>query len=150
MKRSAALCLLLCAALCLTACAGQTYSDQGLSLELSGEFTRETREPYTACYRSGELAVFTLRQEFELFQGGDVEVDLPFFAAYMLEQYGGQGQVCQEDGLTWFRFAQGGYAHYIFAYEAADAFWIVEFSCSETAAENLENTIFTAAKTVKV
>ena len=155
--RKRILALLLCTVLLLsTGCAAKakTFSAKDFTITLTEDFQETAYDTYDASYQSDSMAVYVLRQEFELFEGGDVEVDLEFFTEYMISVHNLDVEPQTKDRLFYFVFEKevnsNTFTYYAFAYEANDAFWLVQFCCETKNVEKLEKSIFQYAKSVKV
>ena len=155
--RKRILALMLCAVLLLsTGCSAQTkeFSVKELTITLTEDFQEASYPSYDGSFESRDMAVYILREEFELFDGGDVEVDLAYYTDLLIEGNGLDVQTQSKDGLTYFVFdkdANGdAYTYYAFTYEGDDAFWLVQICCRTENAEKLESTVLQYAKSVKV
>ena len=150
------LALILCVLLLCTGCSAKAkdFTKEGLTLTLTEDFKEQTDNTYTAYYLSDTVAVYALREEFELFEGGDVEVDLPYYMDLVIETNGLDSEPQEKDGLIYFVFEKkvnsNDFTYYAFAYEGSDAFWLVQFCCETKNVQKLESTIFQYAKSVKV
>ena len=155
--RKRILALLLCIVLLASAgCSAQPkdFSKEGLTITLTEDFKEQNDKSYTAYYLSDTVAVYALREEFELFEGGDVEVDLPYYMDLVIEANGLDSKPQEKNDLLYFVFEKevkdNDFTYYAFVYEGSDAFWLVQFCCETKNAEKLEDTIFQYAKSVKV
>lgn len=151
------LALLLCTVLLLsTGCSAQTkdFTVKELTITLTEEFKEASYNTYDGSFESRNMAVYILREEFELFDGGDVEVDLTYYTDLLIEGNGLDVQAQSKEGLTYFVFDKNAdgdaYTYYAFTYEGTDAFWLVQICCRTENAEKLESAVFQYAKSVKV
>lgn len=115
----------------------QTFACQDLRITLTEEFMPAVSEGYTACYSSGDTAVFVLREDFSAMEGFE-ELSLAEYGAMVLANNGLGGTVAEEAGLTTFEAvatdAAGTDFYYCCGlYKGVDAFWMVQIT---TAADN--------------
>ena len=127
-----------------------------MEITLTDDFSKTSIEGYTVCYDSAEVAVFALKENFDLMDG---------LEDYTIEQYGelvlqnnsfdSSVKLLSNDGLTYFDYEYANpetndtYYYFTVLYKAPDAFWTVQFT---TLSEDIEDYIqsFTDwAKTVE-
>ena len=154
-----ALALLLCGCSTETepaAPAEQTFSVAGMNITLTEAFYEKEHVSYTMCYTSDDIAVFTLREEYALFNNTD------FSSASTLEEYAGlvwnanqfSGNVplVTDGDLKYFEydFVSGGneYTYRTYVFKDAEGFWLVQFSCFTDRYEALQDTMHSYAATV--
>jgi hypothetical protein len=132
----------------------KTFTAEGMSITLNENFSKDAVDMFTACYSSGEAAVFALKEPFTLMDG---------LENYTLEQYGQlvlqtNGMTDFElqtvDGILYFEYEADNEAdkttYYYFStlHKATDAFWLVQFACDTKDAEELNPSFIQWAKSV--
>lgn len=111
-----------------------------MSIVLTKGFTDSYMEGYSGCFDSETAAVFVTREEFSLMEG---------LKDYTLDEYGKlvldsnkdlfpEGtEIKTEDGLTYYEHsyfdeeAEEGYNYFGVLLKSDEAFWVVEFACSD-------------------
>lgn len=156
--------ILLAAAVFSLACCGladptkgkeKVFTKEGMSITLTDSFRETEQEGYTICCDSSRIAVFGLREGFDLLEGME---------NYTLEQYGeavrsanaqrNPGQLFLENGVTGFEYeytdeATGVTYRYLTAvYKAGTAFWFMQFSCTAKLYDHYRPVFFEYAKSV--
>ncbi len=116
----------------------QLFQKNGMNITLTNdfyEFTDEyTGEGFTACYASGDVAIFAIEERFDAYEGLD---------EYTLDEYGmdiiiGNGfgdsvQLKKNGALCWFEYestdaeTNENYHYSAYLYKERDAFWMVQF-----------------------
>jgi len=115
----------------------RTFESQGLQITLTEEFLPTDADGYTACYSSGETAVFVLREDFSAMEDF-AELSLEDYGAKVLASNGLDGTVTlkEEGGLTTFDWVttdvQTGTDYYYCCglYKGSDAFWMVQVTAA--------------------
>ncbi len=136
--------------------APEVFSTNGMEITLTNEFYDSESEGFTACYDSGEVAVFVLREDFSLLEG---------FEDYTLEEYGNlvvdnnnfqtNVQLKNVDGLTTYEYEWTNpenndvYKYFAVVYKGPDAFWLVQFATFSDNYEIRYNDFIQWAKSVK-
>ena len=132
----------------------KTFTAEGMSITLNENFSKDAVDMFTACYSSGEAAVFALKEPFTLMDG---------LENYTLEQYG--QLVLQTNGMTDFELQtvegilcfeyeadneadKTTYYYFSTVHKATDAFWLVQFACDTKDAEELIPSFIQWAKSV--
>ena len=110
----------------------KTFSNEGISITLTGEFSKVDFEDYTVCYGSKDVAVFTLEEKFSLMPGASL-LNLNQYAHMVMNSSEVDSTIETKNGLTYFEYEGTDpdtgeiYAYYVFMYKETDAFWIVQF-----------------------
>ena len=132
--------------------AATTFSSEGMNITLPDEFEEVKVGTYTAAYDSEDVAVFALRESFNLIVGSE---------NYSLRQYAqsvidvnnlGSAEITESDGLTHFEYenkTNGGSFKYIaYVYKTDDAFWLIQFAATDKNVEKYADQITEWAKSV--
>lgn len=132
----------------------ETFSCRDMSITLTEDFKEVNISGYTTAYESKDVAVFVLREGFNLMAGAE---------NYTLKQYADlviqtnklkSVPVKTNDGLTYFTYEyknpQTGdtYQYFSYVYKSDNAFWLVQFAALEDNADKYEKNITKWAKTV--
>ena len=127
----------------------QTFDRAGMHITLTDGFIEKDHVSYTACFTSDDIAVFTLLEEYSLFDNTD------FSAASSLEEYAGlvwsanqfSGNVplVVDGDLKYFEydFISNGneYTYRTYVFKAAEGFWLVQFASFTDRYEELKDTM---------
>lgn len=133
----------------------KVFSGEGMSIVLTDSFYESDMESgYTVVYDSANVAVFALKEDFSLIEGGE---------NYTLEQYGEAVLISNSmtdteyqhtDGLTYFTYdatnpeTNVDYTYNAFVFKADDAFWLVQFATLKEEADTYHPQIIEWAKTI--
>lgn len=132
--------------------ADKTFTKSGMSITLTEEFAEKEYVSYTSTYESTDIAVYTLKEEFTLFGGVDYSLDA--YTDLVISANGMSEQVQHKDGLTYFTYQQDvngkSFQYYAFTYKGEDAYWLIQFACTQDNSSKLESDIFQYAKSVEV
>ena len=132
--------------------AEKSFTKSGMSITLTEEFNEKEHVSYTAVYESTEVAVYTLKEEKSLF--GGVNYTLEQYTDLVIQANGLDIDAKEKDGLTYFEYEKevnGKNFHYVaFTFEAEDAYWLVQFACTQDQTSEHEADIFKYAKSVEV
>ena len=131
------------------------FSTNGMTITLTDNFRKTVVPDYTACYESKDVAVFVVKEEFDLFDG---------FGDYTLEEYGtliiegnaldSSVKLQNKNGLTSFEYQaiseEDGklYNYYVVVYKASDAFWMIQFVTVKSNSQSYQKSIIDWAKSV--
>lgn len=132
----------------------KTFSSNGMSLTLTTGFRETSMEGYTVCYDSKDVAVFVLREGFDLVPGVS-ELTLDEYVELVRESNKGKDGVTvgREGNLPCmeYRSTNDGtiYYYYTVMYKSSDAFWLVQFATKDANAKELRPRFVEWAKTVK-
>lgn len=132
----------------------KAFEKSGMSITLTNQFTEKEHLSYTSIYDSKNMAVYTLKEEFSLFEAFDSDLTLDEYADLVVEANKLTCEKQYKDDLTYFLYEKEAngkqMSFYAFVYEGDDAFWLIQFACESDNAEKLEDRIFTYAKSVNV
>lgn len=132
----------------------KTFSDEGMTITLTGEFVEFDEEAYTVCYGSRDVAVLAIEEKFAILPGANA-LNLKQYAHAVMNASGVSSEVKTEQGLTYFEYdstdAENGeiYHYYTFVYKGKDAFWIIQFGMDANQVEDYHEQVFEWAATVK-
>lgn len=130
----------------------KNFSKAGLTITLTNKFHEKEMVSYTAVYNSESIAVFALKEEKSLLEGG--ELTLEEYADLVISNNQLDATVKETEGLTSFTFEKhvnGKDCTYFAAvYKGNDAYWLLQFSCESTKYEGLKSTVIKYAKSVTV
>lgn len=117
----------------------ETFSNEGMTITLTNDFSFVRHEDFTACYTDGKYSVLAIREDFSLFGEGIT------FEEYMeLVLYDADPEIKPFDyeGITCLQYYSdaGGeeYGYFVAVFEAEDAFWCVNFAAE---ADDFENAL---------
>ena len=127
-----------------------------MTITLTNQFVEASYEGYTVCYDSSNMAVFALKEEFNLMDG---------LESYTLEQYGelvlsnnslaSTSELQNDQGITYFDYrytnpeTNDNYYYFTTLHKAEDAFWIVQFVVLEKDAQQYRQTFIDWANTLE-
>lgn len=133
----------------------ETYTIEDMQITLTDKFEETFFEGYTAVYDSKDVAVFMIKEEFELFDDFDFYT-VKEYGNLVLETNGFDSSVKLQtyDGLTYFEYeAQNDenetYTYFAVLYKGTDAFWVVEFVTLTENYEEHRKTFIEWAKSVE-
>lgn len=115
--------------------APKTFTIEGMQITLTDNFTEENYEEYTSCYDSKNVAVFTLKEDFSLFEGGGENYSIEEYAD-LVEKANGLSDDTLEyiKGIPCLNYDFTNpdynitYSNLTFLYKSDNAFWIVQFT----------------------
>lgn len=121
------------------------FTAEDMQITLTEKFSEIEFEGYTSCYDSNDIAVFTLKEDFSLFEGGGENYSLEDYAELVKINNGlTDDSLGTIDGLPYIEYeAQNPdnnitYYYVTFMYKTDNAFWIV---CFTTEVSNSEKYI---------
>ena len=131
----------------------EVFTDSGMSITLTKEFSKQSLDGYTVAYASEKVAVFALKEEFSLLENFE-NYSLDEYAELVKEANGISAEVYHEDGLTYicktYKDPESGatFDYFISLYKSDDAFWMVQFAVDETIKDKFDENIRKWAKSV--
>lgn len=134
----------------------KVFSSDGMTITLTNEFIETSFEGYNACYDSEDVAVFALKEEFDLMDGLE-DYTLEQYGELVLENNGFPSDIELQNilGLTYFEYEYGDdeindtYYYFAVLYKASDAFWMIQFATQEENAELYQQSFIDWAKSVE-
>lgn len=116
----------------------KAFTKKNMTITLPENFKETTVQGYTVCYESNDAWVLALREAFSLEQG---------FSNWTLDQYAdvirtnsaanSPTQISHENDLTSIEHSFFNedenltYKYFVAVYKSSDAFWMIQFSCTE-------------------
>ena len=160
MKRYISMFLLLIFVFTLGGCAVKDTKDKvfkkdEFSITLNQAYIETEREEFFACYDSTSVAVFVVKESFDIMEG---------FADYTIEQYANivmydcsdkNPSLHEKDGLSYIEYSfkntdlNKTYNYLVALYKADTAFFMVQFACEESDYKEYKDYFLDRAKTVK-
>ena len=132
----------------------KTFTANGLTIVLTNEFGEVDVPQRTAAFASEKVAVYALRESFELADWLE-GLSLSEYGDIVMENNGKPGlQLKTEKGLTYFEYdfnntaVNEEYRYYTFLYKANDAFWVIQFVTQVSDTDEFFNRIITWASSV--
>ncbi|MBR3991089.1 MAG: hypothetical protein IKR53_05385 [Clostridia bacterium] len=133
----------------------KTFSADGMTVTLTDEFKRETRDGYTLSYTSKDAGLFAVKEPFELAEKFE-ERTPEQYADMMIASDGltGVEKVADGDAIRWendYVAPDTGkiYRCHTYVYKTSDAFWMIRFSTLKEKDGEYGPKIESWAKTVK-
>ena len=132
----------------------KTFTGDGFTITLTDLFREQMSEyGFDAYYNSPFCGVIVLKEPFTLKEGMEDETLLEY-VENVIKNNGHDTQPQEKDGLVYYRYSnpdpEYDFQGCSFSYKGSDAFYIFQFIYLETDAEELEDTIFSYAKSVTV
>lgn len=154
MKKRSLIALLLCAVMLLACgCSAEpkTFTTNGLTIELTDDFTEETMDGFTAAFQSKDVFVFALKESFNVL-GSDMNLDE--YAQLVLDANTMEAEIQHESEQTFFTFEKSvsgkDMTYTAVVYKGEDAYWMIQFACLTSDYAKLKDTILGYAATVEV
>ncbi len=129
----------------------KTFTKEGMSITLTGQFVEQEYVTQTVCYVSPKVVVTALKEEFTMLAGFEgwslVEYASTTIANNKLNcrYYGAKGYVY----FVFEKEVSGkDYTYYAACYKSTDAFWLVQFGCETKNYEDLQDTMIKYAESV--
>ncbi|MBP3495168.1 MAG: hypothetical protein J6K52_03060 [Clostridia bacterium] len=132
----------------------KTFTNDDMSITITGEFEETSLDGYDVCYDSSEIAIFVIKESFKL---------MPVFGSYTLEEYGElvminndlHASLQTQNGLTYFEYEYENYEENIvfkyrtYIFKTDSAFWIIQFAGEANDFENRINDIEKWAESIE-
>ncbi|MBQ8447731.1 MAG: hypothetical protein IJX27_02225 [Clostridia bacterium] len=124
------------------------FSASGMAITLTDNFELDSVEGYALACKSDKVIMFALRESF---------AEYPVLEDYTVREYADAANrastlIQSKDSLTYFEYdALNGndYHYFAFVYKTEDAFWLVQFGCRKSVADDCREYAFEWAKSVK-
>ena len=131
-----------------------TFSKEGMSITVTDDFTvDDSIDRYTLTLASADVAIFALREEFELF-GAPGTYTLEEYGELVIDANGLDTTLRESDGLLGFEHEfrntelDETFKYFSYVYESDDSFWIIQFAVSADDFAEYEKIIPEWAKSV--
>lgn len=159
MKKTISMILVLATLLlALVACGSakpKEFTTGGMYFTLTDDFRQVSVPGYTACYESSKVAVFVLKESFSL-QAGLGNKSLDEYAQMVRKNNSSKSpsDILKSDGLTYmeYKFYNAEYSttykYFCTMYKSSDAFWLIQFTCSDKLYADYKSSFVNWAKTV--
>jgi len=129
----------------------KTFTKEGMSITLTGQFVEKEYVTQTVCYVSSKMVVTALKEEFTMLAG---------LEGWSLTEYA--SRTIASNKLSCGSYAAKGYVYFVFekevsgkdytyyaaCYKSTDAFWLIQFGCETKNYEDLLDTMIKYAETV--
>ena len=134
----------------------KAFSSNGMHITLTNKFVETSIQNYTVCFDSKDVAVFALKEDFNLFDGAE-NYTLEDYGELVLKSNGFSSDIGLEayNGLTYFEYiftnpsTRDEYHYFTVLYKADDAFWMVQFATLEKNFEQYQQSFVDWAKSVE-
>lgn len=130
------------------------FSADGMTIRLTGEFRPQEEEGFTAVYLSKKVTVMATKESYSEVPS-PARFSLSSYAEYVAEiNRIDKSAIRREDGLTYTAYERSSssdgetYSYTVFFYQAADAFWLIQFATEKGDADAFREKIFSWAKSV--
>jgi hypothetical protein len=126
------------------------FKASDMTITLTDDFYTESYQGYELVCESQKVVLFALCEKFSLYPVmKDWTVDN---YTNIVKQNAGAKDTQYADGLTYFEYNAlngGDYHYFAFVYKTDDAFWLVQFGCRKSVAEDCREYAIEWAKSVK-
>ena len=138
----------------------KVFTKQNCSIALTNDFIESDNEGYTACYKSNDLLITTLKVPFEKFseEWNAENKSAKEYAELMQVEYAKiypTSELYEDNELLYFVFEfnvneKRTDTYFVSIYKSEDAFWQVSFGCNGEKYQDLEQTILEYAQSVRL
>jgi hypothetical protein len=130
----------------------KTFTKEGMSITLTAQFEEEELATQTCYYKSPQVSVVGLKEEFE----DDAELcdyTLEVYTEETIEERDLETEYeMSKDGYTYFTYEKelGGddYVYLATCHKTDDAFWLIQFWCESDDYDKMEDKIFKYADSI--
>ena len=118
----------------------KTFTAEGMTITLTGEFEKESYEGFTVCYESYDVAVFVLEEPFTLMEGLEDYTKAEYGELVVWNNGLESSDLKEENGVLYFDYTAAGddgenYYYCATIHKGPDAFWLIQFATMESQAE---------------
>ena len=131
-----------------------TFSKDGMSITVTDDFiVDDSIEYYTLALGSDDVAIFALKEKFDLFDDPD-SYTLEEYGELVIDANGFDTTLKNKDGLLGFEHEftntaiNETFRYFSYVYESDDSFWLIQFAVSIEDVEEYEESITEWAKSV--
>ena len=130
------------------------FSGDGFNITLTDLFREQNSEyGFDAYYNSPFCGIMVLKEQFSLQEGLEEET-LTEYVKNVIKNNGHDTQMLEKDGLVYYRYSNPDpdydMSGYSYSFKGSDAFYIFQFVCLTSDADDLADTIHAFAKSVTV
>ena len=149
--------MLVLTAMLLCACGAkdQSFSSNGLTMDLPGNYERITDQEasgYTFAMGSSKSIVMGLKEGKDMIAAYGLELNLDEYTEMVLMANNLNSTVTYEGNIPTFTFVSDvngvDFKYLAATYEGQDAFWLIQFACKEENFDNMYDTFVKYLKTV--
>lgn len=130
------------------------FSSDGMTITLTEEFNRFETGVHTACYGTDHVAVFALKESFDLLEGSE-NFTLKEYAELVIKANGFENKKPKTDnGLTYFEYdytnpeTKQDFRYFSYVYKANDSFWFIQFAILTDEVNEYKDDVIKWAKSV--
>ncbi len=131
------------------------FTKNEFSITLNEAYVESQRDGFYACYDSATVAVFVVKENFDIMEG---------FSDYTIEQYANivmyncsdkNPSLHKKDGINYIEYSFNNtelnktYNYLIALYKSSDAFYMVQFTCEDKDYKEYKDYFLNRANTVK-
>ncbi len=146
--------LLLALAMLLCACgsaAEKAFSENGIAITLTEDFTYEPYDNCEACFKSKDVTAYVFKQDFSAVLGLEI-LSVKDYCDAIAGLNSAASEVKEEDGLVYYEYTSTGsdgteYRNISFAFKGSTEFYTLQFSAKASRFEKLSDDFFKYAKT---
>lgn len=137
--------------------AAKTFSNDGMTITLTSDFSKQSMDGYTVCYAAKTAAVFALHETNDQFAAAGLnDVTLEQYAALVMQNNSSRNPVAGDDinGCPTILYdfynedKDVEYRYLAVMYQADDGFWLVQFASAKDDFDTYEPSFVEAAKSV--
>lgn len=137
--------------------AAKTFSNEGMTITLTSDFSKQSMDGYTVCYAAKTAAVFALHETNDQFAAAGLnDVTLEQYAALVMQNNSSRNPVAGDDinGCPTILYdfynedKDVEYRYLAVMYQADDGFWLVQFASAKDDFDTYEPSFVEAAKSV--
>ena len=154
--RISAMLLVMVMMLCACGAKDQTFSNNGLIMDLPGNYEPLTGDDvagFTFSMGSKKSVIMGLKEEKAMFESYGLNLTLDEYTDLVIEANGLNTTVKYEGGIPTFTFTNyvdGTYFKYLAAtFEGKDAFWLIQFACEEGKFDDMYSSFIKYLSTVR-
>ena len=120
--------------------AAKTFSNEGMTITLTSDFSKQSMDGYTVCYAAKTAAVFALHETNDQFAAAGLnDVTLEQYAALVMQNNSSRNPVAGDDinGCPTILYdfynedKDVEYRYLAVMYQADDGFWLVQFASAK-------------------
>lgn len=132
----------------------KTFSSDEMTITLTNEFKKAEADGYIDVYDSKKIAVFSLKEEFALFDGLENYTPKQYCDMAIQNNNLESSKTKTSDGLTYFEYdavntdTNKTYHYFVYVYKTDDAFWMVQFALLKQNADKYAPKIAKYAKSI--